>query len=77
MVNKNFENLNLYCFSHLDKAWLNSLGSKTKILEDADWFPGRVVKFAPSVSAAQGFAGSNPGRGHGTARQAMLSQHPT
>ena len=38
---------------------------------------GRVVKFARSASAAQGFAGSDPGRGHGTAHQAMLRQHPT
>ena len=33
---------------------------------------GRVVKFACSISAAQGFTGSDPGRGHGTAHQAML-----
>ena len=40
---------------------------------------GRVVKFARSAVAAQG---SDPGRGHGTARQATLRQrgcvpHPT
>ena len=39
--------------------------------------PGRVVRFARSTSAAQGFAGSDPGRGHGTARQAMLRWRPT
>ena len=38
---------------------------------------GRVVKFTHSASVAQGFAGSNPGRGHGTAHQAMLKRHPT
>ena len=38
---------------------------------------GRVVKFACSDLAAQGFTGSDPGRRHGTACQAMLRQHPT
>ena len=38
---------------------------------------GQVIKFACSTSAAQGFAGSDPGHGHGTARQAVLRQHPT
>ena len=28
------------------------------------------------LQAAQCFVGSSPGRGHGTARQAMLGQHP-
>ena len=37
---------------------------------------GRVVKFARSVLAAQGFAGSDPGCGHGTTRQAALRWHP-
>ena len=31
---------------------------------------GGVVKFARSVMAAQGFTGSDPGRGHGTTHQA-------
>ena len=35
---------------------------------------GRVVKFVCSTAAAQG---SDPGCGHGTARQAMLRRHPT
>ena len=35
---------------------------------------GRVVKFAHSTAAAQG---SDPGRGHGTARQATLRGRPT
>ena len=30
-----------------------------------------------SDSAAQGFAGSDPGRGHGTAHQATLRRRPT
>ena len=41
------------------------------------WPCGRVVKFVCSASAAQGFAGSDPGRGQGTAHQAMLRQCPT
>ena len=35
-----------------------------------------MVKFTGSALAAQGFAGSDPGRGHGTT-QAMLRQRPT
>ena len=38
------------------------------------WPCGRVVKFAHSALAAQGFTGSDPGCGHGTAHQAMLWQ---
>ena len=38
----------------------------------AEWLSLR----AP-LQAAQGFVGSNPGRGHGTAHQTMLRQHPT
>ena len=38
---------------------------------------GGAVKFAPSASAAQGSASSNPGRGHGTAHQAMRRWCPT
>ena len=36
-----------------------------------------MVKFARSALVAQGFAGSDPGRGHGIAHQAMLRRHPT
>ena len=32
------------------------------------WPRGQVVKFARSASAGQGFAGSDPGHGHGAAR---------
>ena len=38
----------------------------------AEWLSSR----AP-LQAAQCFVGSNPGRGHGTAHQTMLRQHPT
>ena len=38
---------------------------------------GRVVKFSRSAAVAQGFAGLDPGQGHGTAHQAMLRRHPT
>ena len=38
---------------------------------------GRAVQFTHSAAAAQGFAGSNPGCGHGIARQAMLGRRPT
>ena len=38
------------------------------------WLHGRVVKFARSAAAAQG---SDPGRRHGTARQATLRRRPT
>ena len=38
---------------------------------------GRVVKFARSALAAQGFAGSDPGHGPSTAHQAMFRRHPT
>ena len=41
------------------------------------WPRGRVVKFTLSALVAQGFAGSDPGHGHGTAHQAMLRQCPT
>ena len=35
-----------------------------------------MVKFERSASAAQRFTGSDPGRRHGTAHQAMLRQCP-
>ena len=38
---------------------------------------GQVVEFMHSASAAQGFTGSDPGRGHGAAHQTMLRWHPT
>ena len=38
---------------------------------------GRVVGFTLSASAAQDFAGSDPGHGHGITHQAMMRWHPT
>ena len=38
---------------------------------------GRVVKFVHSISAAQGFTGSDPGHRPSTAHQAMLKRCPT
>ena len=50
--------------------------SKEKLMEGAgpvaEW-----LKFVCSAAAAQGFATSNPGSGHGTARHATLRRHPT
>ena len=37
---------------------------------------GQVVKFVHSALAAQGFGDSDPGCGHGIARQVMLRQGP-
>ena len=37
---------------------------------------GQEVKFVPSVSVAQGFAGLDPERRHGTIHQVMLRRHP-
>ena len=41
------------------------------------WASPKMVKFVRSTSVAQGFAGSDPGRGHGTTRQATLRCCPT
>ena len=44
------------------------------------WGAGPVAEWlssCASLQAAQCFVGSNPGRGHGTARQTMLRQWPT
>ena len=38
------------------------------------WPRGRVVMFTCSTLVAQGFAGADPGRGHGTAHQAAMRQ---
>ena len=43
-------------------------GTQFKITRDGGQPCGRVVKFTHSAEVAQGFAGSDPGRGHGTAR---------
>ena len=39
----------------------------------AEW----LIKFQRSAVVAQGFAGSDPGGGHGTAHQATLRQRPS
>ena len=39
----------------------------------AEWLSSR----APRATVAQGFAGSDPGHGHGTTHQATLRWHPT
>ena len=46
---------------------------------DVEQARGRVVGFtrSASASAAQGFAGSDPGHRHGTTHQAILRRHPT
>ena len=41
------------------------------------WPRGQVVTFAHSASAAQGFAGSDPGHGYRTAHQATVRWRPT
>ena len=40
------------------------------------WPHGLAVKLVHSASAAQDFTGSDPGRRHGTAHQAMLRRRP-
>ena len=70
---------------------LSSNQKKYKLTPVRDWFSstslelktliggrprGQVVEFTCSASAAQGFAGSDPGCRHGTTHQAMLRQHP-
>ena len=52
--------------------WSEVAGSKDT---HRGWPRGWVVKFAHSASAAWGFAGSDPGHGHGTAHQAVLWWH--
>ena len=49
----------------------------TAIKETRGWPRGQMVKFMRSASAAQGFAGSDPGRRRGTTLQAMLRWRPT
>ena len=64
-------------WSILRSTWTQLIESKvSKILKI--YMRGRprgwVVKFVCSAAMAQG---SDPGRGHGTARQATLRQRPT
>ena len=54
----------------------NSMEISQKI-KNRGWPRGQVVMFVHSTSVSQGFGGSDPGCGHGTAHQAMLRQCPT
>ena len=51
--------------------------ARSKMCNSGDRPRGRVVKFVHSALAAQDFASSDPGHGHGIAHQAMLRRHPT
>ena len=59
----------------IDRVLLSDPQSMFTFHQPAPW--PRWLKFACSALAAQGFTGSNPGHGHGTAHQAMLGQRPT
>ena len=61
--------------SPLHKRGHQPLGAREGLIKARS--RGRVVGFAFSASAAQGFIGSDPRPRHGTARQAMLRRHPT
>ena len=52
------------------------LGRDNKIKLNRGRPHGSVVRFACSTSVAHDFTGSDPGRRHGTARQAMLRWCP-
>ena len=47
------------------------------VLRKVSYGPGPMVKFTHSSSEVQGFAGLDPGGGHGTTHQAMMRQCPT
>ena len=54
--------------------------ANTSRLKNSHWGAGPVAEPLSShapLQAAQCFIGSNPGRRHGTARQAMLRRRPT
>ena len=57
------EDLNLFISRHCQVLSQRSFSIKNMECRPPH---GRVVKFARSSSAAQGFPGSGPGRGHGT-----------
>ena len=59
-----------------DYIKLKSLCRAKEIINQQGQTCGRVVKFVHSAAAAQGFASSDPGCGHGTTYQAMLRWHP-
>ena len=73
------------------RRWAESLYMVERLLSREEVSGQRLVKYktggagpvakwlslrAP-LQVAQGFVGSNPGRGHGTAHQATLRQRPT
>ena len=55
------------------------VGGKGRSIKELGRAPpgGQVGMFARWALAAQGFAGSDPGHGQGTARQATLRRRPT
>ena len=63
-----------FCQRHKGKGEKITFSTKSEKMNLGGRLRGRVVKFACSAAAAQG---SDPGRGHGTAHQATLRQHPT
>ena len=69
--------LNIYFFPHTFLLGISSLTLWLKVKRFRGQAHGQVVKFTCSASAAQGFAGSDPGHGHDTIPQAMLRWHPT
>ena len=73
-------------FSYMIDPWEHKLAkpSRRKFgnikIKIANVGAGPVAKCLSSrapLQAAQCFVGSNPGRGHGTAHQTKLGQHPT
>ena len=59
---------------------IEKLKGKVKNTGKTFWGTGPVAERLSShapLQAAQGFTSLNPGRGHGTAHQAMLRRHPT
>ena len=58
----------------IDKAYVGIRVAYTLKSTCRGWLRGRAVEFVRSAAAAQG---SDPGRGHGTARRATLRRRPT
>ena len=69
-----------FCIVFVNMVFLNDMtsmqNSQNKKEGTGSRPRGQVVKFSPSTSAAQGFPGLDPGRGHGTTRQATLRWRP-
>ena len=65
---------------HQETITVISLYALTSLFKNIQWGAGPVAEWLSSralLQAAQCFFGSNPGRGHGTAHQTTLRQHPT